>query len=45
MPDYPHQSWQSVTLVPGLVLLVDTTQGEVLQRLASDIYKHYGVKK
>ena len=45
MPDYPHDAWHSIELMRGLVLLVDTSHGEVLQRIASNIYKHYGVRR
>ena len=39
-PSYP--SWELVTLVDGLVLMVNTTKGPLVRRIADDIHRHYG---
>jgi hypothetical protein len=43
-PTYPSVPWQVVTLMDGLVLLVNPNRGAVLQRIAAEIYHHYGMK-
>lgn len=42
-PTYPRTQWDVVTLMDGLILLVDARRGPLLQRIADDIYRHYGV--
>ena len=42
--DYPARAWQAVTLTEGLVLMVDPAKGPILQRIASEIHGHYGMK-
>jgi hypothetical protein len=41
-PSYPSTPWQVVTLVDGLVLMVNTTKGPLVRRIADDIYRYYG---
>jgi hypothetical protein len=41
--DYPSVPWEVVDLMPGLVLLVNAAQGELVKRVASEIYHHYSV--
>jgi len=41
-PSYPFQTWEVVTLIDGLVLLVNPGGRPVLRRLADEIYRHYG---
>ena len=43
-PSYPAVSWEHVVLVDGLVLMVDASKGQLLRRVADEIYRHYGVK-
>jgi DNA-binding transcriptional MerR regulator len=40
-PSYPFVSWEVVTLIDGLVLLVNTSKGPGLRRVVDDIYRHY----
>jgi hypothetical protein len=44
-PSYPFVNWESVTLLDGLVLLVNTNRGEALRRIADEIYRYYGQAK
>jgi hypothetical protein len=41
-PTYPRASWEVVTLMEGLVLMVNPKRGPALQRIADDIYRRYG---
>ena len=41
-PSYPAVTWEVVELIGGLVLLVNTTKGPAVRRIADDIYRHYG---
>lgn len=41
-PSYPAARWERVVLVPGLELHVDLSAGQALQRVAHEIYRHYG---
>lgn len=41
-PSYPCTRWELVTLLDGLVLMVDPQRGPALQRIADDIFRHYG---
>lgn len=41
-PSYPRTSWELVTLLDGLVLMVNPQRGPALQRIADDIFRHYG---
>jgi hypothetical protein len=40
-PSYPRLTWEVVTLMDGLILLVGVRRGALLQRIAGDIYRHY----
>ncbi len=40
-PSYPAQTWEIVTLLDGLVLLVNSQGGPPLRRLADEIYRYY----
>lgn len=42
-PSYPATHWELVTLLDGLVLMVNTTKGPLIRRIADDIYRHYGI--
>lgn len=42
-PSYPAETWESVELMPGLVLLVNVGKGPVLRRIADQIYQHYAL--
>ncbi len=42
-PTYPSVSWEIVTLMDGLLLLVNPEKGAVLRRVADEIYRHYGL--
>lgn len=44
-PSYPSTPWEVVTLTEGLVLMVDTTKGPLIRRIADDIYRHYGLRE
>lgn len=41
-PNYPAVSWDVVTLMDGLVLLVNPSRGAAPRRIAADIYRYYG---
>jgi hypothetical protein len=41
-PSYPRASWEVVTLMEGLALMVNPTRGPALQRIADDILRRYG---
>jgi len=41
-PSYPFQNWEVVTLMDGLVLLVSSSKGPALRRLANEIHRYYG---
>ena len=41
-PTYPSVTWEVVTLMEGLVLLVDSQRAPGLRRIADDIYRYYG---
>jgi hypothetical protein len=41
---YPAVLWEIVSLADGLVLLVNTTKGQFVRRMADEIYRHYGVR-
>jgi hypothetical protein len=41
-PSYPRTRWEVVTLLDGLVLMVNPERGPALQRIADDIFRHYG---
>jgi DNA-binding transcriptional MerR regulator len=41
-PSYPLQTWDVITLIDGLVLLVNSGARPVLRRLADEIYRYYG---
>jgi DNA-binding transcriptional MerR regulator len=41
-PRYPAVSWEVVTLMDGLVLLVNPGRGAAIRRVAADIYRYYG---
>jgi DNA-binding transcriptional MerR regulator len=41
-PNYPAVSWELVTLMDGLVLMVSSKGGAGLRRVAADIYRYYG---
>lgn len=43
-PSYPSTVWETVRLMDGLMLMVDAGRGELLRRVADDIYRHYGVR-
>ena len=43
-PSYPAVRWEVVTLMDGLVLLVNPAGGQVLRRVAADIYRYYGAR-
>lgn len=40
-PSYPAVLWETVVLMDGLVLMVSTSRGALLRRIANDIYQHY----
>jgi DNA-binding transcriptional MerR regulator len=40
-PSYPATAWEIVVLTDGLVLMVNTTKGPLLRRVAAEIYRHY----
>jgi len=40
-PSYPFTQWQSVNLMPGLVLLVNPSGNPVVARVVDEIYRHY----
>jgi DNA-binding transcriptional MerR regulator len=40
-PVYPHENWQMIELMNGLVLLVRPDCGVLLRRIAREIYEHY----
>ena len=41
-PSYPFQTWEVVTLMDGLVLLVSSGKGPALRRVANEIHRYYG---
>jgi hypothetical protein len=41
-PMYPSVAWQVVTLMDGLVLMVNPNKGALLERIADEIYRLYG---
>lgn len=41
-PSYPSTPWEVVELSDGLVLMVSTTKGPLVRRIADDIYRYYG---
>jgi hypothetical protein len=41
-PSYPFQTWDVITLIDGLVLLVNSGARPVLRRVADEIYRYYG---
>ena len=43
-PAYPHATWEVVTLMDGMLLMVDPSKGAVLRRIADEIHRHYSVK-
>jgi len=44
-PTYPSVTWETVSLMDGLVLMVNTSRGALLRRVADDIYRHYGIRE
>ncbi|HEX3777516.1 MAG TPA: MerR family transcriptional regulator [Polyangiaceae bacterium] len=43
-PSYPFISWESITLIDGLVLLVSRSRGAAVRRIADEIYRYYGAR-
>lgn len=43
-PDYPSWPFDVVQLMPGLLLLVDRTRGELPRRVANEIYQHFALR-
>lgn len=41
-PTYPARTYELVTLMDGLFLMVDPSRGAVLRRIADEIYRYYG---
>jgi DNA-binding transcriptional MerR regulator len=41
-PTYPSVTWEVVQLMDGLALMVNPNRGELLRRIADDIFRHYG---
>ncbi len=41
-PTYPFVQWEAVTLLSGMVLMVDPAEGPILRRIADEIYRHFG---
>ena len=41
-PSYPAVMWESVTLMDGLILFVQSGKGAALRRIADEIYRYYG---
>jgi DNA-binding transcriptional MerR regulator len=41
-PSYPSTAWEVVSLMDGLVLMVSTTKGPLVRRVADEIYRYYG---
>lgn len=39
---YPSEPWERIVLVPGLELHVNLAGGQILRRMAREIYSHYG---
>ena len=44
-PTYPSAMWEVVVLMDGLLLMVNPQKGELLRRVADDIYRHYGMQR
>jgi len=43
-PNYPCKTWEVVPLTDGLLLMVIPSKGPIVQRIANEIYQHYGTK-
>ncbi len=41
-PTYPYVTWEIVHLMDGLALMVNPNRGELVRRIADDIFRHYG---
>ena len=41
-PTYPSVLWEVIALTDGLVLMVNSTRGPAVRRLAAEIYRYYG---
>jgi len=41
-PTYPSVMWEVVTLMDGMMLLVNSQGGPALRRIADEIYRYYG---
>jgi hypothetical protein len=41
-PSYPSTPWEVVELSAGLVLMVNSTKGPLVRRIADEIYRYYG---
>lgn len=44
-PSYPSDNWEIVRLMDGMILMLNPARGEVLRRVADDIYRHYAVRR
>jgi DNA-binding transcriptional MerR regulator len=44
-PTYPSVTWEIVELMDGLALMVNPNRGELLRRVADDIFRHYGAAR
>lgn len=43
-PTYPSRACEIVELMDGLTLTVDPNKGQVVQRIAAAIYRHYAIR-
>jgi len=44
-PTYPSVTWEVVELMDGRALMVNPSRGELLRRIADDIFRHYGAAR
>jgi DNA-binding transcriptional MerR regulator len=41
-PTYPSSMWEMVPLMDGMVLMVNPARGQLLRRIADEIFRYYG---
>jgi DNA-binding transcriptional MerR regulator len=44
-PTYPSELWEVVPLMDGMALMVNPAKGEVLRRIADEIFRYFGTPR